>query len=106
MSSKASSSMSDLEEHKGDHNKVEKIILNGSGRTDTGVHAIEQSGHFDCKNEIKNSENSRYNYPFTTCVNCGPRYAITENFPFERRWHGCLVVFHNSTRWFSFRIHH
>jgi hydrogenase maturation protein HypF len=38
----------------------------------------------DCKNEIKNSENSRYNYPFTTCVNCGPRYAITENFPFER----------------------
>ena len=23
-----------------------------SGRTDTGVHAIEQSGHFDAKNEI------------------------------------------------------
>jgi tRNA pseudouridine38-40 synthase len=30
----------------------EKIILNGSGRTDTGVHAIEQSGHFDSENEI------------------------------------------------------
>ncbi len=39
----------------------------------------------DCKNEIENSKNKRHNYPFTTCVNCGPRYAITQTFPFERR---------------------
>lgn len=38
----------------------------------------------DCKTEIKNPDNNRFNYPFTTCINCGPRYAITKNFPFER----------------------
>ena len=30
----------------------EKIVIFGAGRLDVGVHAEEQSAHFDCRNKI------------------------------------------------------
>ena len=38
----------------------------------------------ECRLEILDPVNRRYQYAFTTCVNCGPRWAITKKFPFER----------------------
>ena len=37
-----------------------------------------------CRQETTDQENRRYYYPFTTCTYCGPRWAITNSFPFER----------------------
>ena len=38
----------------------------------------------NCSNEMLDTKNRRYHYPFTTCTQCGPRYTITKKFPFER----------------------
>lgn len=38
----------------------------------------------DCRREIKDPLNRRWQYPFTTCVNCGPRYSITTALPYDR----------------------
>ena len=37
-----------------------------------------------CKTEIRDTNNRRFGYAFTTCTNCGPRYSVTMKFPFER----------------------
>lgn len=38
----------------------------------------------DCKKEIEDAGNSRFEYAFTTCLNCGPRYSITSQLPYDR----------------------
>ena len=37
-----------------------------------------------CTRELFDPENRRYLYPFITCTQCGPRYSIVEDTPFDR----------------------
>jgi hydrogenase maturation protein HypF len=37
-----------------------------------------------CLEEINNPNNRRYNYPFNACTDCGPRFTVIENVPYDR----------------------
>ncbi|MDI3312516.1 MAG: carbamoyltransferase HypF, partial [Thermoanaerobacterium sp.] len=38
----------------------------------------------ECVREMMDEKNRRYGYPFINCTNCGPRFSIIEDIPYDR----------------------
>ena len=38
----------------------------------------------DCTREVRDATDRRHGYPFTNCTNCGPRFTIIRDLPYDR----------------------
>jgi hydrogenase maturation protein HypF len=61
-------------------------IVESSGETELSGSVIppDVSVCDECLRELRDPTNRRFNYFFITCTNCGPRYTITKELPYDR----------------------
>ena len=62
-----------------------KIIESEESKERTTLVSPDISICKDCKEELLNPKDRRYLYPFINCTNCGPRFTITEELPYDRK---------------------
>lgn len=61
-------------------------ILQSESQTNVDIHVPEDYFICDeCLAEMDDPDNRRYQYPFTNCTQCGPRYTLIENLPYDRK---------------------
>ncbi len=74
----------------------EAILVDGSGYTRFEIrHSAAIEGQYqpispdvatcdDCLAELRDPSDRRYHYAFTNCTNCGPRFTIIQDIPYDR----------------------
>ncbi len=69
--------------------KIEKdfriLLSNNSGKKDVEI-SPDLAICPDCLNDIRSPGNRRFRYPFTNCTNCGPRFSIIKDRPYDRKF--------------------
>jgi hydrogenase maturation protein HypF len=59
------------------------VSSNATGRRDTLISA-DTATCVDCLREMADPADRRFNYPFINCTNCGPRFTIVRDVPYDR----------------------
>ncbi|MEJ7766661.1 MAG: carbamoyltransferase HypF [Chitinophagaceae bacterium] len=61
-----------------------KILSSSNGDKPITLLSPDLSICTQCSKEVANKTNLRYEYAFTTCTQCGPRYSIIKQLPYDR----------------------
>jgi hydrogenase maturation protein HypF len=60
------------------------ILPSRAGQTRTVLISPDVTICDDCLAELLNPADRRFRYPFINCTNCGPRYTIVRDIPYDR----------------------
>lgn len=71
-------------EDKGDFQEFTIVKSSGEAELSGSVIPPDVSICDDCLRELRDPKNRRFNYFFITCTNCGPRYTIIRELPYDR----------------------
>jgi len=64
----------------------DKFIIQESDQKGTPLSqvTVDTATCRDCLDEMSDRKDFRFGYPFINCTNCGPRYSIIKNIPYDR----------------------
>ncbi len=66
------------------NDRVFKILKSRADQERSALISPDASICQDCLRELRDPKDRRFKYPFINCTNCGPRYTIIMDIPYDR----------------------